>query len=327
MESTPPPDSHVDAPHRGMIPRSDLDFLPRIRWRFWLPVIAICAAFPVVWLSLRHHELVQRREALLREHAALTGPFAATYRATRDRLEGLILQSVGPWAGELRDPSLTWEGLTREPVLYARTRLGEIHDRADLAASVRHRYADQLTACLGIEFAWARELFDKGAFLLPSHVDTIRGAETPERVSALRADLRTRLGRDQAAIEAGLARRYFVLAVDEAPLSIEGPTRVYVYDARDGRPLLRARGRGDGLLLVPFRIAGLPAPSAVRGRAPTVSQHDCAIANDVRHALGIEPLGIAHAPDPDPAAPVAADAAPTVDATAAVDTAPGAPGT
>jgi hypothetical protein len=96
--------------------------------------------------------------------------------------------------------------------------------------------------------------------------------------------------------------RYFVLAVDEAPLSIDGPTRVYVYDLRDGRLVLRARGTGEGLILVPFRIAGLPAPppSTPRGRAPAVSQHDCAVANDVRAAMGIPRLGMSNVPAPPP---------------------------
>lgn len=301
-----------------MIPRSDLDFLPKVNWRFWVPVLLVVAAFPVVWLTLRGRELDRERAAFERELTTATGPVAGPYRAARDRMEALALQSVGPWAGDLRDPSLTWEALSREPVLYGRVRMGEVHDRSDLTVSIRHRYPDQLMACLGLEFAWAREFFDKGAFLLPSHVDEVRRAPSPERVAALRADLRTRMRRDRAFLEESLRRRYLVLAVDEARLSIEGPTRVYVYDLTDGRALLRARGSGEGLVLVPFRIAGLPAPAPSAGpaRAPTVSQHDCAVANDVRAALGVPALGLPHAPDAPAAAPEAADAGNAGDAAA-----------
>ena len=45
---SPPPDPPVDEPgssHRGMIPREDLPFLPKIKWRFWVPVLAILVAF------------------------------------------------------------------------------------------------------------------------------------------------------------------------------------------------------------------------------------------------------------------------------------------
>ncbi len=295
------PDNETEAPHRGMISRADLDFLPKVNWRFWGPVLFVLFAFPSVWLYLRHRELEARRAELLREHASLTGALAPRYNTSRDRIEAAILRSVGPYEGDLRDPNFTWEALSREPVLYARTRLGEIHDRTDLAASVRHRYADQLLACLGLEFVWAREVFDKGAFLRPAYVDSVRGADTPERINALRADLRVRMERDREFITRGLERPYLVLAVDEGRLSIEGPTRVYVYDLSDGRPLVRTRGEGNDLVLVPFRIAGLPAPApgAPRGRSPNVSQHDCSIANSVRHAIGVPVTGLLHGPDPE----------------------------
>lgn len=42
--------------HRGMIPRDDLPFLPKINWKFWLPVLAVVAAFPVVWMRQRAAE-------------------------------------------------------------------------------------------------------------------------------------------------------------------------------------------------------------------------------------------------------------------------------
>ncbi len=317
-QPAPIPDPPEEPQHRGLIPREDLDFLPRVRWRIWGPVIAVLVLFPTIWLTLRHRELVRLRDELVREHTARTADFAPAYRGGRERIEGLIMLSLGAWEGDHRDPSLTWEALSREPVLYARTRLGEIHGRADLAASIRHRYADQILACMGLQFAWARELLDKGAFLLPAHVEEIRNADTPERVQALRADMRLRVRRDREAIERSLGLRYFLLAVDEAPLSIDGPTRVYVYDLRDGRQVLRARGTGDGLVLVPFRIAGLPAPppTSPRGRAPTVSQHDCAVANDVRAVIGIPRLGMGNVPDPP---------APTTDAAGAPADAPSTP--
>lgn len=295
----PPPEV---PPRRGLIPREELDFLPHVRWRFWAPILVLLVAFPTIWLTLRHRDLVARRDALVREYVQRVAPFASPYRAARSRLEALVLASLGAWEGEHRDPTFTWEALSHEPVLYARTRLGEIHGRDDLAASLRHRYPDQLMACMGLSFAWARDFLDKGAFLLPSHVEGIRNADTPERVRALRADLLLRLRRDIPDLQRALSLRYFVLAVDEAPLSIDGPTRVYVYDLRDGRLVLRARGTGEGLILVPFRIAGLPAPppSTPRGRAPAVSQHDCAVANDVRAAMGIPRLGMSNVPAPPP---------------------------
>lgn len=321
---SPPPDPPVDEPgssHRGMIPRDELPFLPQIKWRFWAPVLAVLVAFPLVWGIKRDRDARRMREQLLREHAALTASLGPDYRAVRQFVEASALEAVGPYAGDLRAPELTLEGMTREPVLYGRLRVHEVHAPADVAASIRHRYPDQLGACLGVEALLARELFDKGAFLLPSFVDAVRGAGSSERLHALREDLIFRLRRDTAMLVNHLRRRYLVLAVDEARASVDGPTRVYVYDLTARRVLLRARAEGTDVRVIPFQMVGLPTPPP-RARPLTgdsVSGHDCSVANAVRRALGVEPLGMLHAPDaPRPAA----DAGAAVDGAAAADAPP-----
>jgi len=321
----PPPDPPVDEPgssHRGMIPREELSFLPKIKWRFWLPVLAILVAFPLLWGIKRDREARRMREQLLREHAALTARLGPDYLAARRFIEASALEAVGPYAGDFRDPSLTLEGMTRAPVLYGRLRVHEVHAPADVAASIRHRYPDQVSSCLGLETLFARELFDKGAFLLPSFVDAVRGANSTERLHALREDLIFRLRRDTAMLVEHLRRPYLVLVVDEARASVDGPTRVYVYDLPARRLLLRARGEGTDVRVIPFRMAGLPSPPP-RARPLTgssVSGHDCSVANATRQVLGVAPMGMLHAPDaPAPVAdagPAATDAstAPALDA-------------
>lgn len=315
-----PPSDEPRSSHRGMIPREELPFLPQIKWRFWAPVLAILVAFPLVWGVKRDREAKARRAQLLREHATLTASLGPEHRALRSYLEASAVEAVGPYAGDLRDPSFTLDALAREPVLYGRLRVHEVRRAEDVAASIRHRYPDQLPSCLGVEQVAARELLDKGAFLLPSFVDAVRGADSSERLHALREDLIFRLRRDTAFLVDASRHRYLLLAVDEARASVDGPTRVYVYDLQARRPVLRARGSGDDVRVVPFQIAGLPAPPP-RARplaltGSSVSGHDCSIANDVRRALGVEPMGMMHAPEaPSPAAtdggsPVAADAGP-----------------
>jgi hypothetical protein len=93
-------------------------------------------------------------------------------------------------------------------------------------------------------------------------VEAVRDASDAERLHALREDLLFRLRRDTARSSSASRRRYLVLGVDEGRASVDGPTRVYVYDLRDGRPVLRARGRGDDLVFIPFQIAGSPRPPA-----------------------------------------------------------------
>ena len=83
-----PPDPPVDEPggsHRGMIPREELPFLPQIKWRFWLPVLAVLVAFPLVWGIKRDREARRLRERLLREHTTLTASLGPDYRAVHPR--------------------------------------------------------------------------------------------------------------------------------------------------------------------------------------------------------------------------------------------------
>lgn len=307
--SDEPPVDEPRSSHRGMIPREELPFLPQIKWRFWAPVIAILVAFPLLWGIKRDREARRRREQLLREHAALTATLGPDYRSLRRYIEAAAVEAVGAYPGDLRDPALSMDALARENALYGRVRVHEVRRPEDVAASVRHRYPDQLLSCLGVEATAARELLDKGAFLQPSFVDAVRSAPSTERLHALREDLIFRLRRDTAFLVGALRRRYLVLAVDEARASVDGPTRVFVYDLQARRVLLRARGAGSDVRVIPFQIAGLPA-APPRARAAlssgSVSAHDCSVANDVRRTLGVEPMGMANAPE-DPPPPAITD--------------------
>lgn len=299
-----------------MVSATELEpFLPRVRWRIWLPVLALLIAFPAGWITMKNREAARRRAKLLAEHQTLTGPIAPEYRARRAEIERFIVSSVGPYAGDLHDPSITLDGLTHNTVLYARTRLGEIHDRNDLMPSVRHHYADQIGQCLGLQVSWVRELFDKGAFLQPDYVDAVRGADDAERIHALREDLLFRLRRDTEFLVTAMRRRYVVLAVDEGRSPIDGATRVHVFDQETHREVLRSRSEGRDVVLVPFRIRGLPAPPPLAPNAhvrpPTVSQHDCSVANGVRRTLGVDPSTMMNVPEPEPLIP---DAGTTRDA-------------
>lgn len=283
-----------------MIPRDDLPFLPKINWKFWLPVLAVVAAFPVVWMRQRDAEAQRLRAALLREHATLTATLAPQYRQRRDALERHVLEATGAYQGDLRAPGFTVSDLTREPALYARVRVPEVRDRSRVMASVRHRYPDQLPSCLGLETVPAREVMDRGAFLLPSFVASVRDAPGVERLNALRSDMLFRLRRDTELLVDGTRRRYLVVVSDEARASTEGPTRVYAWDLTTDQPVLRARSEGGEVLIVPFRVHGVPsAPPSRNPIGPrSVSAHDCSVADAARRVLGEAPPAVAHAPEP-----------------------------
>lgn len=305
MSPSDPPDDLP--PARGLAPKGDQPFSPRINWRFWAPVLAVVIGFPVIWTQRKNAEADRRRSRLLQEHATLTASISPRFRHTRENVLRWTVESVGPYAGDFRAPGFSWDGFVSDRALYGRVRVHEVHDEAGALRSLRHRYPDQLTPCLGVEVTFVRELFDKGEFLLPSFVDAVREASDATRLHALREDLLFRLRRDTPMLVEAARRQYFVLAVDEGRASVQGATRVYVFDLNAARPVLRARGLGDDLVFIPFQIHGSPRPV---GRMPTpgLSQHDCSVGNAVRVVAGVAPLGIQHAPDPADAGAAPGDA-------------------
>lgn len=313
-------------PQRGMISGDEIasmGFMPRVRWRLWIPVVLVLVSFIAAYRVFDMQREAKYRARLLSEHAMLTADLAPNYRAFRSKVERLAFSAVGNWQGNFKADGFTRAELLRTPVLYGRVRLGELHRIEDIDASIRRRYPDQVASCAGLEVQQAFELYRKGDFLMPGYIESVRGAQGSDRIRALRGDLEFRLRRDTAPITEMMALRYFVLSVDEAALSIDGPTRVYVWDLRTEQLVLRARGEGQDSVIVPVRIAGMPGggqtvPQVNSGL--TLSLHDCSIAAAVRQQLGDEPAGLPHAPV---AAPVATDAA-TGDGTAAPSAEPSA---
>lgn len=296
----PPSDPPDDLPPaRGLAPKDDQPFAPRVNWRFWAPVLVVVLGFPIIWTQRKQAEANRRRSLLLREHATLTASIAPPYLQMRERVLRWTAEGVGAYAGDMRDPAFSWDAFVADRALYGRVRVHEVHDQATALRSLQHRYPDQLTPCLGVEVTFARQVFEKGEFLLPSFVQAVRDSDDATRLHALREDLLFRLRRDTAALVDASRRRYFILGVDEGRASVQGATRVFVFDLQSGRPMLRARGLGDDLVFIPFQIHGSPRPV---GRMPTpgLSQHDCSVGNAVRAVAGVRQLGIQHAPDPPP---------------------------
>ncbi|MGZ7081046.1 MAG: hypothetical protein ACXVJT_16650, partial [Thermoanaerobaculia bacterium] len=245
-------------PQRGMLDRDALPFLPKVRWRFWIPIIVFIVGMLAAYFISDHRRGRRLRAQLIAEHTLLTQSLAPPYRDLRAKVERLTFSVIGPWQGTYTEPGFTAAQLEREPVLFGRVRVGEIHRLEDVETSIRHRYPDQIASCAGIESEQVYEAYRRGDFLMPSYVEGVRGISDGDRLAALRQDLQFRLERDTHDIVQWSRRNYFVLAVDEAALSIDGPTRVYIWDLRTSRLLLRARGDSGTTMISPVRIAGVP---------------------------------------------------------------------
>ncbi len=282
-----------NGPQRGMLDRDALPFLPKVRWRFWIPIMVFIAGMVAAYFISSHRRGRRLRAQLLAEHMVLTQSLAPPYREMRAKIERLAFSAIAPWQGTYTAPGFSLASLADEPVLYGRVRFGEIHRLEDVETSIRHRYPDQIASCTGIEAQLVYEAYRRGDFLMPAYVESVRGVSDGDRLAALRQDLQFRIERDTHDIIEWSRRRYFALAVDEAALSIDGPTRIYIWDLRDSRIVLRARGDAGSTMIIPVRIAGIPGgggPVPRGGNALTLTEHDCSVANVVREQLGIQTL-------------------------------------
>lgn len=315
MSDDADPGSEPQAPQRGLIRREDMDFLPRVRWRLWGLVALVLVGFSLTWYLRGARNTRRQREALLREHAVLTGGLAPPYRQLRERMESLTFSVLGPWQGTWHEPSFRFENLTEGAgIVYGRVRIPEIHRQQEVEASLRHRYPDMLYGCLGIPVDLAPMIYLRGEFLMPAYVESVRGDDNGQRLGYLRDDLRFRLRRDTEDLVRWNRARYFVLAVDEAALSIHGATRVYIFDLESRRVLARDRSEGDTTRLIPLRLASVPGlerPSPPMPGELAVGSHDCSVANAVRSSLGAPTFEMPHAPE---IAPAVTDAGPVAEA-------------
>jgi hypothetical protein len=193
--SDPPRDDAPSVPpsgrHRGPVDPNELSaFAPRIRWRFWGPMLFLLVLFPTLWWVKRTREANARRA---RSSCKSTRRSPRASRATivrrRDALETLVVGRRPLPGRPARRGFLTWTARPASPCSTPACAPTRSTRRDTALASLHHRYPDQLRSCLGLEtVSLAREVLDKGAFLLPSYVDPIRCATraTPSACGAPR---------------------------------------------------------------------------------------------------------------------------------------------
>lgn len=265
-------------------------FKPTVRWNIWGPILLALVLFGVAYVVVEKRREAAFRAKLLSEHADLTRGIAPQYQRTREKLERLTMSAVGAYQGDFVAPGVTIDTLRREAVLYGRVRAREIQRVDQVRASIRRRFDDQVGSCAGLEVDRVWRYYDRGEFLMPSYVDSVRPATGAEHLRFLREDLLTRLRNDTPELVRMSRHPVFVLIVDEGTSQIDGASRFYAFDLESERPLLRSRAEGNETVIVPVRIGGMPGGG---GRIPapsgalTVTMHDCSLANRVKAALGV----------------------------------------
>lgn len=304
------------------------EFAPKVRWKFWLPMTVVVVGFIITYFVVERMRENTLRAKLLAEHASLTRTLSPEYQARRAKIERLVVTAVGRWEGDFHADGFTMEQLRREPVLFGRIRLSEVHRPEEVRASIRRRFEDQVGGCLGIEIERVWKFYDRGEFLMPAYVDALRPTTGTDRLRFLREDLLTRLRVDTPDLVQFGRRPIFGLVVDEGQSQIDGASRVYFWDMSTERLLLRARAEGNETVIIPVRISGIRgggAPIPQPSGALTVTMHDCSVADRVKALLGVGTFEATNAPEvtaPSVTAAIAGDGGLGADASGAPTSSP-----
>jgi hypothetical protein len=232
------------------------------------------------------HELDAGRQALLAKQRAVVATLGAEWLPLRDSLEGDVLQSAATPLGEYASDDVQAEAKSlafrSEPGLYLRMRLADATNAESVRRVAVDAKRDAFAACLLREpnERGARGEMDGGAFAeQPWNLGQAYAATrilTGEWVGAVRDaddDLRLRVFVEQydkaireeipLAIDVVKRAQFFLLVLDEdvpeaaafadgGPLTeealqlVEHPARVFLFDLKDNKPLLRLRRSGGG---------------------------------------------------------------------------------
>jgi hypothetical protein len=268
------------------------------------------------------HELNKDRQALLAKQRAVVATLGAEWLPLRDSLEGDIVGAAGapstPYPGDAIDPEARTLAFRSKPGLYLRMRMAEATSPENIRAVAADAKRDGFAACLLRETneRGLRGEVDGGAFAeQPWNLGQAYAATrilTDDWVGAVKDaddDLRLRVFVQQydkaireeipVAIDVVKRAEFFLLVLDEdvpeaaafadgGPITeealelVEHPARVFVFDLKDKKPIVRLRRSGGGRYIQ----AGEHAVTDEETQDAMQRQvNNCALANVVEAAI------------------------------------------
>ncbi|MEC7519127.1 MAG: hypothetical protein VYE22_04640 [Myxococcota bacterium] len=290
-------------------------YAPRIPWK-WIVIVLVGVGGTFASYYVRQD---QRHEALrtqmLTLHEEELGEIAERYLGFRRELTELVMEAAEEGAEETYvDPRLNIAGLRSGEGLYLRISAdwADSADRVEGAAMAME--SDAITRCLGIAPMSARGLWERGHFLTPEYVDTIREEDEVMQLRVLDDQLGRHAQVDTPVIASMMQADWFLLVLERGENRRDHPVDVFLWDLDRDQLLLRSRIQGRGLLVpVRIRFEGVDNPRyegqpQVRSGGAT----DCSIASQILALTGREGVefesGDALAdppPSSDPSAPEA----------------------
>lgn len=267
--------------------------MPRVPWRWVLLGAAGIVALFAVYYVRKQQTSEALRHDMLTLHEERLSELSGRYLGFRERLEGMIADAAQ--AGEPEewvDPRLNITGLRGGAGLYVRLPIAAARERASIGPAARGAQPDAIMRCLGIAPMNLSGLYEKGEFLTPEWVETLRTEQDQMRLRVLDDQLGRHVQVDVPVITTMMQADWLMLVLQHGENRRDEPVDVFLWDLRRNQPLLRARVQARGLL-VPVRLrfegTGPAAPAADRDARAGAAQ-DCSIASQLRALTGRAPL-------------------------------------
>jgi hypothetical protein len=268
--------------------RADQPYMRRIPWR-WLITGAVIASVAVggYWYKERQKAIAMRAQ-IVRVHEIELAPVSQPYIKLREKLEALIVQAAHAKPEAYVDPRLNLDGLRAGKGLYLLLPVGRALSKDAIAKGSAELSGDAIARCLGVEAAPAKDLWQKGYFLLPDWIAEARESTDVMRLRVIDDELARRMRRDLPDVIKLLRPDWFLFVLQLGKTRQDSPVDVVLWDLRSDKKLLSARIQGDGML-VPVRFSTKNAPPPIRLRPENLKGSgaaDCSIAAQIKAMTG-----------------------------------------
>ena len=260
--------------------------MPRIPWHYVVLGVVSVALLGGGYYFKERQKARELREAMIRVHEVELAEAREVYAGLRGKLEDLIVDAAAADPSTVVDPRLHLPGLRSGNGLYLRLPLAAAKSPAEIAKAARFAEPDQIATCLGLSPASARGLYEKGEFLTPEFLKTLKN-ETSVLSLRVQDEMLSRRIRADLPSVLGLSRSdWFMLVLQEGENRRDAPVRVFLWglSSEGSELLLRTRVQSQGVLLTTRILSKTTenAPPVDPDRARAGAANDCSIAGQLK---------------------------------------------
>lgn len=116
--------------------------------QFWLWTVVIFVAFGVVYWNVAQRQLQTARSEVMARQRAIKQELEPRLLPLRDKLEAWVVELASDWPGDVVEPGLSLERLSRSNGIYLRLLASNAHSAEDIRKGMEVSLHDGFTSCL-----------------------------------------------------------------------------------------------------------------------------------------------------------------------------------